>query len=487
MISKPALLCIRLIKDQRSSGSHSERLWVVEKVQPVTLWIVSKALAMRSLVVLMLVCLGALFFPLACVDPQDLILRGTVDILVVDGTITNLAEPQSIRLNRSRADRLTGRFGTLPITKATVEIVVDSAQVISCPETTDGRYELPSNFKGQVGHAYQLRFTLSDGTAYASSQQVMLAVPPVSSVSAQFNPQSLPPQQFAGYTAGHDIFVDSQDPADQHNYYRWEWTLYERQYWCKTCQKGVYTVYKVLPGQTKDFEYFVTGRELYEDCFTPKPTTDGQITDGTPPVPDGDWYYDYRCQTSCWEILRGNDIVIFDDKYINGGAIARQPVAHIPYYTYEPALVDVRQSSLTADAYRYYKLFQDQTQNTGGLADTPPTLPRGNVQQVGNRETAVVGYFTVSAVSLYHHWLDRKDTQGVPYGALDPSGPHNEPGDDLFFALNRRRPFPEPSPPYIGSRPRPKIMIWPNADRPPVVPCYLSDQKTPYKPEGWRD
>src|SRR5919199_1175052 len=101
---------------------------------------------MRS-ALLSLSCLLAGFVPLACVDPEDIILKGTVDVIVVDGTITNLAEPQVIRLNRSRADPLTGRFGVLPITKANVEVVVDSVEVITCHETIDGSYQLPSDFR----------------------------------------------------------------------------------------------------------------------------------------------------------------------------------------------------------------------------------------------------------------------------------------------------------------------------------------------------
>lgn len=31
--------------------------------------------------------------PLACVDPDDLNPKGTVDIIAVDGTVTNLSEP----------------------------------------------------------------------------------------------------------------------------------------------------------------------------------------------------------------------------------------------------------------------------------------------------------------------------------------------------------------------------------------------------------
>lgn len=420
----------------------------------------------------------------ACVDPEDLTLRGTVDVLVIDGTIINRAEPQTIKLNRSTADRLTGRFSTVAVTKATVDVVEDSSRVIPCHETTDGSYQLPSDFKGLVDHAYQLRFTLSDGTQYVSTQQVMPSVTPIAKVSSQFNPKSLSPILLGGYTAGHDIFIESQDPAIEHNYYRWDWTLYERQYWCRKCINGVYAIHKVIPHTYLNYYYFVAGNEIYEDCFSPPP---GQADFNAPDVPGGYWYYDYQCRTDCWEILYGYDINVLDDKYTNGSLITKQRVAQIPFYDYQPGLVDVRQFSLTADAYRYYKLFQDQTEKTAGLADTPPTVLGGNVHQIANPQQIVVGYFTASAVSLVHYWLDRKDYQGIAYGALDPNGPHKNIGDDFFFALNQRVPYPEPPPPYQGEREEAKVRIWPNTDRPPAAPCLLSDNRTPYKPEGWQN
>ncbi|WP_332369267.1 DUF4249 domain-containing protein [Spirosoma telluris] len=313
--------------------------------------------------------------PLACVDPEDILLRGTNDILVVDGTITNLAEPQIIRLNRSQADRLTGRFGTIPITKATVEVVVDSAQVVPCHETVDGSYQLPADFKGQIGHAYQLRFMLSDGSRYASSQQVIQAAPPINKTSATFNLNSLSQATALGgyYRAGHDFFIDFQDPADQHNYYRWDWNLYEKQDWCRSCHQGAYAVNNILPHVYKNGpygQYYVSGDSLYEDCFIPVPMLayePGQPVVVTKPL----YIYDYVCRTQCWEIIHNYEINVFDDQYSNGGVILARQVAQIPYYTHEPCLVELRQNSLTVDAYRYFKLVQDQTQKTGGLADTP--------------------------------------------------------------------------------------------------------------------
>jgi hypothetical protein len=435
----------------------------------------SKAYVLISLIVGLVI---------ACVDPEEIDLPGRVDVIVVDGTITNLAEPQIIRLNRSKADPVTGRFSTLPITKAQVSVMKDSSVTFDCHETVDGSYQLPSDFRGQVGHAYQLRFTLSDGMQYASNQQVMQSVAAIASIHAEFNPNSLPANQFSGYRGGHDIFIDSQDPASQHNYYRWDWTLYERQYWCRTCQQGVYAPHKVLPHTYLNEYYFVAGNELFEDCFVPP--TDNQ-DNGAPYVPKGYWYYDYQCRTTCWEILSSYTIDVFDDIYSDGGLIGRRKVAAIPFYQHAPCLVDVRQFSLTADAYRYYKLFAQQTQASGGLADTPPTVLAGNVHQVSDARNKVIGFFTASAVSLIHQWLDRKDALGTPLGALDPEGPHSNMGDDLFFALNRRRPVPESSPPYQGNRFPPNVRIWPNTDRPPTAICVPSDSRTPFKPVGWQD
>lgn len=397
----------------------------------------------------------------------------------MDGTITNLVEPQIIRLNRSKADPVTGRFGTTPLTKATVEVVVDSSLFIACHETVDGSYQLPSDFRGQIGHAYQLRFASEDGTRYVSTQQILQPVPPISQVSATFNPIGIP-QAIAldgYYRAGHDLFVDLQDPINQHNYYRWDWTLWEKQEWCHSCKQGVYAVNNILPRVYRLGIYYVSGDSLYEDCFVPVNYQDA----GQPAFHVDPYVYDYPCRTQCWEVLHNYDVNVFDDLYSNGGLIAHRKVAVIPYYTRQPCLVELRQLSLTPDAYRYYKLLQDQTQNAGGLADTPAAAPIGNVSNTANREEHIVGYFTASAASTFRYWLDRRDVTGLPMGATDPAGPSSLPGAELFYALNLRQPLPEPT------YPPPKVQIWGGPSRPPTALCVPSGSRTPFKPEGWRD
>lgn len=436
---------------------------------------------MRSFPTLLPACLALVFGLAACVDPEDITLRGTVDVIVVDGTITNLAEPQVIRLNHSKADPVTGRFGSLPVTKAMVQVVVDSTQLIYAHETVDGSYQLPSDFRGRVGHSYQLKFRLPEGAEYQSSPQIMQPVPAIERVSTQFNPKSLSTPLSGFFTAGHDLYVDFNDPADQKNYYRWDWILYERQYYCRSCSQGVYAVNNILPHQYKYERYYVSGNELYENCFTPVRYNDY----GQPAFHTEAWTYDYNCRTPCWEIIHNFSLNLFDDINSNGGLITKRKIAQIPFYQHAPALVDLRQTSLTSDAYWYYKLFQQQTQNTGGLADTPPTALIGNIRNVVNPKEVVVGYFTASAVSLFHQWLDRRDTAGIPFGATDPLGPHYDAGGDLFYALTLRRPNLEPQPPYYFAEP--KVFIWGGPPRVPTATCELSDSRTPFKPDGWRE
>ena len=393
--------------------------------------------------------------PLACVDLEDLPLRERVNVLVVDGTITNLAEAQVIRINRSKSDSLTGRFGSLPITGATVDVVVDSAQVVSFTETdTAGTYRAPAGFRGQVGRAYQLRFTLKNGTRYVSSVEIMQPVPPIGRVYAHFNPASLPARLDDGtinqYRGAHELFVDFQDPPDQHNYYRWDWMLWEKQDWCRSCVQGYYLIYQPY----SDFK----NPTLYEACYE-----DGNVTQGV-----GGRYFvnDYNCRTQCWEILHNYTTNVFDDQYGNGGQVLGRRVAQIPYYQMNGCLVKIRQSSLTSSAHQYYKFVQEQTQNTGGVADTPPTILVGNVHNVNDSHESVIGYFTASAVAAVDYWIDRKDATGRPPG--------------LFAALNGRPYNPETG--FGGG-----IGGLINSSRVPTAVCVPSDSRTPNKPAGWRD
>lgn len=429
---------------------------------------------MRPICVLLLVCFNTLLCLTSCVDPVDLTLVSSNDILVVEGTITNLAEPQIFRLNRSRADPLTGRFGTTPISQAILNVIEDSTRVITGHETVAGSYQLPADFKGMIGHTYQLRFILSTGEEYQSTVQKMPAVPPIERVHARFNPISLNSNLLQGFTAAHDIYLDAQDPANELNYYRWDWKLWETQGWCRSCVQGLYSVNNVLTRfSSNGFRYFTAGDSLLENCFYPPADYPGV---------NSYFVYDYSCRTQCWALFYSYELNVFSDAYTNGGSIRGQKVAQIPYYQHSPCLVEIRQAALSAPAYAYFKQLADQTQKTGGVADTPPTALSGNIHPIKTDREGIVGYFTASAISTTRYWLDRKDATGIPLGAMDPAGGSGLLGAELFYALNKRQPHPEPGPPN-----GPAFQILGNAQRPPTAICESTESQTPVKPIGWQD
>ncbi|GAB2557544.1 hypothetical protein GCM10027190_04220 [Spirosoma areae] len=375
----------------------------------------------------------------ACVDSFKPTLDLNTNLVVVNGIITDQSGPQAINLRRSRSTN-DSSIVTLPIRRAMVQVLVNGITLINLTEAADsGRYDFPVNFRGRVGDSYQLRFVTAEGSRYESTVEVMPAVPPIQRVYDQYNPSGPNSTVDKRPIPVNDVYVDYQDPAGQANFYLWRWTLYESQQWCKTCRQGRY--------QLTD-----TGNGLTGAC-----------------VPDPRLltyeYYDYSCLGFCWDVYRSQLINVFSDIYTNGQPQLGRLVAQIPVYQRDAAQLDIEQFALTAGAYRYYKLFADQTQNTGTLADTPPAPTAGNVRNLDDDSENVVGYFSASAVAVNHYRLDR---QNVPV-SVSKFG-------NLFYAQNGRSPVLEsprgdPSMPFAGL---PSALC---------IPCANRTDKTPI---GWR-
>lgn len=178
--------------------------------------------------------------------------------------------------------------------------------------------------------------------------------------------------------------------------------------------------------------------------------------------------------------MLGYDLNLFDDVLSNGGQLTGRRVAQIPYYQNTGCLVEVRQASLTRPAHYYFEQLQQQTQNTGGLADSPPAVPIGNVRNRANEQEAVVGYFTASAVSAERYWLDRQDATDQPLGLFRGINDLYPSPEEILVDPNNDRGKPSvPGPNEVGLK---NLFM-----RPPTAVCVSSDSRTPVKPDGWRD
>jgi hypothetical protein len=341
-----------------------------------------------------------------CVSPYDANVQLSANLVVVNGIITDQIGTQTIFLSRARSS--ADSSATTPIQRAAVTLAVNGENIVTLREVQPGEYQLPDGFVGKVGNTYQLRFRTEEGIAYQSSVETMTGVSAILRTYDTYNPLGPKKTADALPTPVNDIYVDFQDPAGARNFYLWRWRLYETQRWCATCEQGRYVVQDIGP--------LGSGPLMVLGC----------VRDTTLPTRN---LFDYPCRGLCWDIFYNQDIDVFADSYTNGQLQVGHKVASVPIYQLDKASITIEQLSLSADAYRYYKLFAEQTQNTGTLADSPPAPIAGNVRNQADPTENVVGYFSAASVSISSHRIVRSN---VPASAGRFQG--------LFNAVNGRMP-----------------------------------------------
>ncbi len=357
----------------------------------------------------------------SCVEPFNLNIESTLRILTVDATLTDSADEQTISIAESVNSN--GSAYSSPVQKASVELLVNGTEKVTMTEKIAGTYALPKTFQLKAGNSYKLFFTKADGTKYESGTDKLTTVPEIIGVHDEFKLDAI---ERGNYTdPGNIVYLDTQDPPNDKNNYLWSWRLFERQSICVTCYEG---------------RYFLTptpARCRVERAFT------GAI-------------FDYNCDGNCWEILSNEDLNVFSDIYSNGNPITNKLIGKIPYYNVKGALIEIKQQSISPEAYRYFKLLTDQIQNNGSLVDTPPEAIIGNIKNVTRPDEAIAGFFMVTSVRLVRHWIDRKGAIGkglTPVGLLDHPLTPEPAGNDTT--------------------------------RPPFAACILSKTRTPSQPIGW--
>lgn len=363
----------------------------------------------------------------SCIEPFEINFPQGKKILTVDATITDTTDEQFFTITES--ENRNSVVYSFPIRQAKVEVVVNNAERVLLTERTPGIYALPVSFRLKVGNSYKLSFEKSDGTKYESGEEVMTSTPDIDKVYDEFRIAGKETQ--VGYDPASYIYLDTTDPADEKNNYVWTWRLWEKQIICKSCHGSRFYV-EPLP----------EGKCLIEEKFKDVP------------------YFDYACSGNCWDIFYNTTVNVFSDVFSNGKPIIGRLIAKIPYYSKDGALLEIKQQSVSAAAYRYLKLLVDQAQNTGSLVDTPPAAVIGNIKNVTNPSEEIAGFFMVSGVRSIRYWLNRqsaRETNAVPTGII---------GHQIHYEPNSEPPEPP---------------------RPPMAPCIPGKYRTNMKPKGWID
>ncbi|MAN88769.1 MAG: hypothetical protein CL555_18785 [Algoriphagus sp.] len=333
-----------------------------------------------------------LMLPMACIDPYEVEVGEGEQLLTIEGMITTQPGRQVIRLTRSATYGSVFEGLIRPVTGATVIVRDDLGNVVFLAESANdrGAYFTPENFAAQLGRSYTLQIQTPDGTVYTSFPEKVNAVPEINNLSVQT--VRIPVEGELNDRSGVQLIAEINDPVDENNFYFW---------------RNGPSVYVL---------------ETRPDLFTPRPSDANPSRD---PQPN-------PCCIACFrsEQVSNQSIFIANDDNFNG-LTTRIPVAFIEddglrfVKTYR---IDVRQMSISQEAYRFLRLVKQQTEISGSVFDPPPASIRGNMINLENPEEVVLGYFIVGAETVRRIYIDQNDLTFRQNKAIIPDDCREVPG-----------------------------------------------------------
>lgn len=314
-----------------------------------------------------------LVMPMACVDPYEVKVPEGEQLLTVEGIISTGPGPHAITLTRSATYGSIFEGLIRPVSLATVVVRDNEGNVTFLTEGTEskGTYFTPANFRAEVGKSYTLQILTAEGNVYTSTPERVAAVPNIQSLEVRT--VTIPVEGSTFPKSGVQLIVELKDPADQNNFYYW---------------KNGPAVY-----------ILETSPELY----TPRPSP--QNPNRTPQPKD--------CCSICFRYEAGNNqslFVVNDDNF--NGLSTRIPASFIQddgFRFVNKFRMDLKQYSISQEAYRFLRLVKQQAEISGSIFDPPPATIRGNMISLNNPDEVVLGYFMAGGETSKRIYIDKND------------------------------------------------------------------------------
>jgi hypothetical protein len=282
---------------------------------------------------------------LGCVEPFDIPVRNeTVAFLVVDGYVNT--ETHSVSVTLSRAIPLSGENGFPREDGAVVSLQEENGKTYQLIAESNGVYQL-SNSEFENEKRYRLHIVTSDKNIYSSKYITAKASPSIDAIA--WTPQA----------DGLAITIDSDDPANSTEFYRWEYI------------------------ETWQYESPLSSEFKLEGGVPVQRTASEQLK------------ICYRSEKST-KIILGTTIDFTENKFV-GKEVVFVPATAPKIKKVYSALV--RQFGLSKEAYEYWQQLSVNTESLGGLFDPQPAQLRGNIENENNRSETVIGYFDGGSVS----------------------------------------------------------------------------------------
>ena len=313
----------------------------------------------KALYIITLIMLAAS----ACIKPfespksaQDL------GFLVVDGTI-NIGAPTTVRLTRTK--NISDDHFNTPELNASVFIESESGQVYNFQGDSAGYYS-SGGYPVSFNDKYRLKIETKSGEQVASDFVEAKQSPPIDSVNWVQNNEVY-------------IYVNTHDPSNNTRYYRW---VYE---------------------ETSQYQ---SHYDSYADFI------DGQIV----------YLTDEQMRYNCYKYYNSTDIILGSSTALSDDVIKSRLINIVPNDNSKISVrysILVKQFALTQEAYNYWQMLKQNSEQTGNVFDPQPSQLVGNIHSITDPGRPVLGYVSASSVSeqrLFIRWQDLEDRRDPQAG-----------------------------------------------------------------------
>ncbi len=304
--------------------------------------------------------LGAAIWLSGCIEPYEVDIPDSSQILVVNGMITDKAETYAIDLTWSSP--VDGE-GFDKVSNATVSVESRDGETYLFQSAGGGRYlSDAANFQGEAGKEYRLLIDLP-GANYASEWILLRESPPIESLYAEYDERV----NSEGPVEGMQVFLNTGDPSGETRYYRWEWV----ETWRYQAQFAALVNYLGFD-QLEEKESFSTCYHVDSSRVIKVATTAQNIEDR----------------------LNGYPLLYIDTE--TNKLASRYSIL-------------VRQYVMSEEEFFFWKTIQESIENVGSLFDRQPQSRTGNVHNINDETEPVLGYFSATSVAEKRLYIDRND------------------------------------------------------------------------------
>lgn len=297
----------------------------------------------------------------SCVDSIDFPDVDKQDRLVVEGYITDLYEPVTVRLTTTSA--LNGTGSNTLGQGATVTLVDGAGNLYPLKETSiRGEYTSESPVKGLIGQSYHITITLSSGSRYKSTEQTIPKPVTINSSEANFIEEEYLDENFLTKTRRYHELELTFANQEQRHFYKIDANAYAEAY------------------VDYDPQCVPLDSVVYYSCWRVIDRIDNELSIGTNQDITA---ANYSFSTQKISFDRG--------RYI--------------------ALVSVK--AMSEEAYLFWEEVKKQLNQGENVFDPPLTPITGNISSIDNPDENVLGFFHAYAISSTKVCIDRRDLPGL--------------------------------------------------------------------------